>query len=55
MVIKSIGLIIGVMLLVAGISSLGKSKDDPESRKIYTVTSVIGALIAAACAALLVL
>lgn len=55
MVIKIIGLIIGIMLLGAGVSSLGKSKDDPEAKKIYTITSVIGAVIAVACAALLVL
>ncbi len=55
MIIKIIGLVIGIMLLGAGISSLGKSKDDPEAKKIYTVTSAIGAVIAAACAALLVL
>lgn len=55
MVIKIIGLVIGLMLLGAGISSLSKSKDDPESKQIYTITSVIGAAIAIACVALLVL
>ncbi len=55
MIIKIIGLIIGVMLLGAGISSLRKSKDDPEAKKIYTITSMIGAVIAVVCAALLIL
>lgn len=53
MVIKIIGLIIGILVLCAGVYFLAKEKHDPESRKIYTVVSVVGGIIAAACAVLL--
>lgn len=53
MVIKIIGLIIGVLVLGAGIYYLVKEKHDPESRKIYTIASAAGALITAVCAVLL--
>ena len=53
MVIKIIGLIIGILVLGAGVYYLAKEKHDPESRKIYTVVSVVGGIIAAACAVLL--
>lgn len=53
MVIKIIGLIIGILVLGAGVYYLAKEKHDPESRKIYTVVSVVGGVIAAACAVLL--
>ena len=53
MVLKIIGLIIGVLVLGAGIYYLVKEKNDPESRKIYTITSIVGALITAVCAVLL--
>ncbi len=53
MAIKIIGLIIGPLLLGAGIYYLVKEKHDPESKKIYSVVSVIGAVIAAVCAVLL--
>ena len=55
MFLKLIGLIIGALVLVAGIYYLAKEKADPESRKIYPVISIIGGVIAAACALLLVL
>lgn len=55
MVIKIIGLVIGVLILAAGIYYLAKEKHDPESRKIYTVVSTAGGLIAAVCVLLLVL
>ena len=42
MAIQIIGLIIGVLVLGAGIYYLAKEKHDPESRKIYTVVSIIG-------------
>ena len=48
-----IGLIIGILVLGAGVYYLAKEKHDPESRKIYTVVSVVGGIIAAACAVLL--
>ena len=53
MIIKIIGLIIGILILGAGIYYLAKEKHDPESKKIYTVASVIGAILAAVCAVLL--
>ena len=55
MAIKIIGLIIGVLVLVAGIYYLVKEKHDPESKKIYTIVSVIGGIITAVCAVLLFL
>ena len=55
MAIKIIGLIIGVLILCAGIYYLVKEKQDPESKKIYTVVSVTGGVITAVCALLLFL
>ena len=55
MAIKIIGLIIGVLVLGAGLYYLANEKHDPESRKIYTVVSVIGGVLAAVCVLLLVL
>ena len=55
MVVKIIGLLVGILLLAAGIYYLAKEKNDPESKKIYTVVTVIGAVITAACVLLLVL
>ena len=55
MAIKIIGLIIGILILCAGIYYLVKEKHDPESRKIYTITSATGAVLAAVCAVLLFL
>ena len=55
MAIKIIGLLIGVLVLGAGVYYLAKEKHDPGSKKIYTVASVIGALITAVCALLLIL
>lgn len=45
MIINIIGLIIGIMILGAGIYYLLKEKDDPESKKIYSITTGIGAVI----------
>lgn len=45
--------IIGLLVLGAGICYLVKEKQDAESRKIYTVVSVIGGVLAAVCAVLL--
>ena len=53
MAFKIIGLIIGILVLVAGIYYLAKEKNDPESKKIYTIVSVLGGVVAAACAVLL--
>ena len=55
MIVKIIGLIIGILVLCAGIYYLVKEKHDPESKKIYTIVSVVGGVIAAVCAALLLL
>lgn len=45
--ISVIGLVIGVIVLIAGLYYLTQAKEDPESRKIYTIVSVIGAVVAA--------
>ena len=55
MAVNIIGLIIGILVLCAGIYYLVKEKHDPESKKIYTIVSVVGGVIAAVCAALLLL
>lgn len=48
MIVNVIGLIIGIMVLGAGIFYLQKEKNDPESKKIYSITVGIGAVIALA-------
>ena len=53
MTIKIIGLIIGILVLAAGLYYLKAEKNDPESKKIYTVISVIGGIITAVCAGML--
>lgn len=53
MAIRIIGLIIGILVLGAGIYYLVKEKHDPESRKIYTIVSVIGGIVTVVCALLL--
>lgn len=55
MAIKIVGLIIGILILGAGVYYLAKEKTDKESKKIYAITSVMGALITVTCAALLFL
>lgn len=40
-----VALIIGALIFGAGVYYLVKEKNDPESRKIYTITTVIGAVI----------
>lgn len=54
MVVKIIGIIIGILVLGAGLYYLAKEKHDPESKKIYTIVSAIGGIITVACAVLLV-
>ncbi len=54
MAIRIIGLIIGILVLGAGIYYLVKEKHDPESQKIYTIVSVIGGIVAVVCALLLI-
>ena len=55
MTIKIIGIIIGVLVLAAGIYYHAQEMDDPQSRKIYTIISVVGGVLAAVCALLLFL
>lgn len=55
MAIAIIGIIIGAMILGAGIYYLAKEKTDREARKIYTITTVAGALILAGAILKLVL
>ena len=54
MAVKIIGLIIGILVLCAGLYYLIKEKHDPESKKIYSIVSIIGGVICAVCAVLLV-
>lgn len=49
-----IGLIIGIMIFAGGVAYLVKEKHDREARKIYTVVSVLGALIVLGVAAKMV-
>ena len=53
MTIKLIGLIVGILILCAGIYYLTQEKEDPESRKIYSIVSAVGAVIAIVAAAFL--
>ena len=46
MAIKIIGLVIGILVLGAGVYYLAKEKHDPESKKIYTIVSLVGAAVA---------
>lgn len=55
MVIKVIGLIIGILVLAAGLYYLKSEGKGPESRKIYTVIGVIGAAVAVVSGVLLFL
>ena len=55
MAIRIIGLIIGLLVLGAGLYYLAKEKHDPESKKIYTLVSLAGVVITAVCALLLFL
>lgn len=56
MAIAIIGIIIGAMMILgAGIYYLAKEKTDREARKIYTITTVAGALILAGAILKLVL
>ena len=55
MAIAIIGIIIGAMIHGAGIYYLAKEKTDREARKIYTITTVAGALILAGAILKLVL
>ena len=54
MAVKIIGIVIGVLLAATGIY-YGKEKNDPESRKIYTVIGAVGGVVAIVSALLLIL
>ena len=45
MAIKIIGLLIGILILGAGLYYLVREKHDPESRTIYTVVSAYGGAV----------
>lgn len=55
MAVKIIGLIIGLLVLCAGIYYLIKEKNDSESKKIYSVISAVGAIVSVVCILLLIL
>ena len=47
MIIRIIGIVIGVLILIGGLYYLfTDGRNDKESKKIYTIMSVIGAVIA---------
>ena len=53
MVIGIIGIVIGLLVLGAGIYYLIKEKNDPESKKIYSITSAVGAIVTIVAAIIL--
>mgnify|MGYP007056874902 CR=1 FL=1 len=53
MIVCIIGILIGLLVLGTGIYYLHQEK--PESRKIYTIVSVVGALLAVGAAVWLIL
>lgn len=55
MMVCIIGILIGVLVLGTGIYYLHQEKHDSESRKIYTIVSVVGALLAVGAAVWLIL
>ena len=44
-IIAILGIIIGAVVLALGLYFLVKERKDPESRKIYSVFAIIGAVI----------
>ena len=55
MIVKILGLVIGLLVLGAGVYYLAKEKHDAESKKIYTIASIAGAVVALGSLLLLVL
>lgn len=47
MIFTVIALVIGAAILCGGLYYLAKEKEDRESRKIYIITAVVGAVILA--------
>ena len=54
LLVPVLGIIIGLLVLAAGIYFLVKEKADPESKKIYTIVTVIGAVIIVAALLMLI-
>ena len=54
MVIGIIGIVIGLLVLGAGIYYLIKEKNDKESKKIYGITSGIGVVVTVVAAVILI-
>lgn len=55
MMVCIIGILIGLLVLGTGIYYLHQEKHDSEYRKIYTIVSVVGALLAIGAAIWLIL
>ena len=47
--------VIGMLICLAGLYYLNQNKNDAESRKIYGITALIGAVVAIVCIALTIL
>lgn len=45
MTFNIVGLLIGILIAIAGIYYLIKETDDKESRRIYGITTAVGAVI----------
>lgn len=45
MIFNIIGLIIGILIFIAGVFYYQKEKQDKEARKIYSITAIVGAVI----------
>lgn len=45
MILNIIGLAIGLLVMIAGIYYPKKEKNDADSKKIYTVTTIVGVII----------
>ena len=50
-----IGLIIGILILAAGLYYFAKEKDNAESRKIYGITALVGAVVSVGSLAMMLL
>ena len=48
MIAQILGIVIGLLILGAGLYYLSKEKDSAESRKIYGIASAVGAVITVA-------
>ncbi|WP_164493554.1 hypothetical protein [Tyzzerella sp. An114] len=45
MIVNILAFIVGIIIFLGGIYYLINEKDDKESKKIYTITSVIGVIV----------